>query len=199
MTESELLKVSKGDLVLRWLGDQAQSRRDYILQDLPRWIVEHRNAPQEEIEAFSYYWARRQEFRSVIRHRVRECKKNQGIDASEFERLTAGINWLFVSNLYLSCPEIGSGLYVEHGFSSVMYAKKIGENFRVNQNVTVGSNKGGMPSIGNDVSIYTHAVVVGPVCIGDNVKIGAGAVVVDDIPSHSTVVPQKPRVLRKTV
>lgn len=43
------------------------------------------------------------------------------------------------------------------------------------------------PTIGNNVSIYTNAVVAGNITIGDDVKIGAGAVVMQDVPDHSLV------------
>ena len=49
--------------------------------------------------------------------------------------------------------------------------------------------------IGNDVWIGERAMIIGGVHIGDHVKIGAGAIVVDDVPSNSTVVCDKARVL----
>ena len=66
---------------------------------------------------------------------------------------------------------------------------KIGENFSVWQGVTIGKNVNSemAPTIGNNVSIYTNAVVAGNITIGDDVKIGAGAVVMQDVPDHSLV------------
>jgi serine O-acetyltransferase len=49
------------------------------------------------------------------------------------------------------------------------------------------------------VSIYTGATVFGGITIGDNVTIGAGAVVFDDIPSNSTVVGNPARIIAKDV
>ena len=82
---------------------------------------------------------------------------------------------------------IGAGLLIEHGNSTILQAESIGENLWVNQNVTVGFGRGGQPVIGNNVRIGTGAVVLGGITIGDNVNIGANAIVVDDVPSDCTV------------
>lgn len=71
----------------------------------------------------------------------------------------------------------------------------IGNNVRIDQNVTIGGRKGpGAPHIGNNVRIGAGAKVLGAITIGNNVKIGANAVVVKDVASNTTVVgiPAKP-------
>lgn len=88
--------------------------------------------------------------------------------------------------------DIGEGLVVFHGHGTVIAAHKIGRNFSIYQGVTVGNNaKPGQvrhnPIIGDNVSIYTNAVVAGGITIGDNVSIAAGAVVMKDVPSNSVV------------
>ena len=45
-----------------------------------------------------------------------------------------------------------------------------------------------MPQIGNNVTVYTNAVVAGDIVIGDNVDIGAGSVVMKDVPSNTVVI-----------
>lgn len=45
-----------------------------------------------------------------------------------------------------------------------------------------------MPTIGNNVTVYTNAVVAGDIVIGDNVDIGAGSVVMKDVPSNTVVI-----------
>lgn len=96
--------------------------------------------------------------------------------------------------------EIGGGMRVYHGNSTIVFAKSIGKNFTVYQNVTLGRGKeidgNDIPIIGDDVIIYTGAIVVGGVHIGDRVKIGAGAVVVKDVPSDTTVVGGSVRFLK---
>lgn len=93
-------------------------------------------------------------------------------------------------SLYIYVDSLGGGIYIQHGFSTILNARAIGRNFFVNQNVTVGwRNDAGNPVIGDNVRIGTGAVVLGNINIGDNVSIGAGATVIKDVPSGSTVVP----------
>lgn len=92
-------------------------------------------------------------------------------------------------NLYLNCDNIEGGLFIEHGFSTIIACKHIGANCWINQQVTIGySDATNCPSIGNNVHIKAGAKVIGNVHIGDDVIIGANAVVVKDVPSHSIVV-----------
>lgn len=83
---------------------------------------------------------------------------------------------------------IGGGVYIQHGWGMVLDAESVGENLWINQNVTVGYRGNGHPKIGNNVRIGSGAVVLGPITIGDNVKIGANAIVTKDVPSNTTVV-----------
>lgn len=69
----------------------------------------------------------------------------------------------------------------------------MGENCWINQKVTLGYRGNHCPIIGNNVRIGVGAIIIGDVCIGDNVNIGAGAVVVKDVPSNTTVVAQSVR------
>lgn len=88
---------------------------------------------------------------------------------------------------YIHTKNIGGGLRVEHGFSSIIVAERIGKNFCFNQNVTVGWGKKGKPVIGENVRIYTGAVVAGAIKIGNNVTISANSLVTEDIPEDSFV------------
>lgn len=77
--------------------------------------------------------------------------------------------------------EIGPGLRVIHGPCN-LNAARIGRNFTVYSGVTIGVLRNGIPVIGDDVTIYTNAVVVGAITIGDNATIGALTYVAKDIP-----------------
>lgn len=91
-------------------------------------------------------------------------------------------------NLYFWCRDIGYSLFIEHGFSTVIACRHIGDNCWINQQVTIGFQGKDSPWIGNNVEIKAGAKVIGNVTIGDDVIIGANAVVVKDVPSHSIVV-----------
>ena len=85
-------------------------------------------------------------------------------------------------NLYINCSDIDEGLFIEHGFSTIISCRHIGRNCWINQQVTIGySDKTNCPYIGNNVEIKAGAKVIGGVKI-------ANAVVVKDVPSHSIVV-----------
>lgn len=93
------------------------------------------------------------------------------------------------------------GMQIFHGHSTIVYAKSIGSNFTTYQNVTIGRGKKingtDIPIIGDDVTVYTGAIIVGGVHIGDRVQVGAGAVVVKDVPADSTVVGGAMRILKR--
>jgi serine O-acetyltransferase len=90
--------------------------------------------------------------------------------------------------------KIGKGLFIDHGSAIVIgETAEIGENCIVFHNVTIGgtgNHKGKRhPTIGNNVLIGTGATLLGPIHIGNNVRIGAETVVImHDIPSNCTVV-----------
>lgn len=87
---------------------------------------------------------------------------------------------------------VGGGFYVGHGWGTVVNARHIGKNFRVGQNVTIGSRNCKESEIGDDVSVWAHAVV-----LGDNCQVGSGAVVVKTLPKDSVVVPARSAIIKQ--
>lgn len=74
---------------------------------------------------------------------------------------------------------------------------RIGDNCKIGQNVTIGGRgKPGCPIIGNNVEIGAGALVLGDISIGDNSIIGAGAVVLHSVPSNAVVVGNPARVIK---
>lgn len=105
------------------------------------------------------------------------------------------------TNLFISewngRGNIGPGLLFEHGFSTIVFASKIGANCCINQQVTIGAGRGGAPVLGNNVRVYAGAKIIGNVVIGDDVVVGANAVVVKDVPSHSIVAGVPAKVIKR--
>lgn len=113
-----------------------------------------------------------------------------------------------ITRRYNACipleANLGERMATPHGLMGIFISKgaTIGTNCTIFQNVTIGSNtlpdskKKGSPQIGDNVFIGANAVLVGNIRIGDGVRIGAGCAVFDDIPENSTVVSEKPRVIR---
>lgn len=91
----------------------------------------------------------------------------------------------------------GKGLFFQHGFSTIINARSIGDYCWINQQVTIGDSTGkeDIPTIGNNVRICAGAIVVGNITIGDNVTIGAGATVYKDVPANSVVVSSRSRII----
>ena len=78
-----------------------------------------------------------------------------------------------------------------HPYATVINAKKIGKNFTFRNSITIGNKNNDsqqIPTLGDNVEIGANAVVIGNIYIGNNVIIGAGAVVTKDIPSNSSAV-----------
>lgn len=85
---------------------------------------------------------------------------------------------------------VGPGLVIHHGHSSRVGSKHIGKNCQIWHNVTIGINKsfvGDRPIIGDNVCIYTGAIIYGGITIGDNATIAAGSIVYRDVPANAVV------------
>jgi serine O-acetyltransferase len=95
---------------------------------------------------------------------------------------------------------IGHGLYMSHcGNIAISDDVKIGNNCNISQNVTIGQtnrgNRQGCPVIGDNVYIGPGAAVIGGIQVGNNVAIGANAVVTKDVPDNAVVVGNPGRVI----
>lgn len=98
--------------------------------------------------------------------------------------------------------QIGKGLFIDHG-SGVIIGETtiIGDNCTLYQDVTLGGTgkEHGKrhPTLGNNVMVSAGAKVLGSFKIGDNSKIGAGSVVLEEVPPNSTVVGVPGRVVKR--
>lgn len=92
--------------------------------------------------------------------------------------------------------KLGKGIFVQHGDSTIIHAHEIGDNLTVYQNVTIGDSGKGYPTIGNNITICTGAVVLGPIHVGDGSIIGANATIVKDVPANSVIVPARNRMVK---
>ena len=97
---------------------------------------------------------------------------------------------------------IGKGLFIDHGNGVIIGETTIiGDNVTLYQGVTLGGTgkEHGKrhPTVGNNVMISAGAKVLGSFTIGDNSKIGAGSVVLSEVPPNSTVVGVPGRVVKR--
>ena len=85
-----------------------------------------------------------------------------------------------------SSTAIDGGLYLGHGYGIVIHPTAvIGKNVNLSQFTTIGSNRGKAATIGDNVYIGPGTCVVEDVTIGEGATIGAGAVVTRNIPPNS--------------
>lgn len=83
-----------------------------------------------------------------------------------------------------------------HGLNGIIISHNavIGYDCKIFHQVTIGEGRGGAPIIGNHVLIGAGAKIIGGIHIGNNVKIAAGCVVMQDIPDNSVVLPGELRI-----
>ncbi len=97
---------------------------------------------------------------------------------------------------------IGEGLFIDHGHGVIIgETAVIGNNVTIYQGVTLGGTgkESGKrhPTIGDNVMISAGAKVIGSFTVGENSKIGAGSVVLSEVPPNSTVVGVPGRVVKR--
>lgn len=163
------------------------NRGGKFLADLHRWKSIKNLSSKSDFWAFVYLLMVFPEMRSVFYWRLGKWTK------LVFFWMPGRTNLHIVTNP----KNVEGGFYVGHGWGSVVNAKSIGRNFRVGQNVTVGSRNVKEPVIGDNVSIWASAVVIGDISIGNNSQVGAGAIVVKSVAENSVVVPAKSVIVKQ--
>jgi len=129
------------------------------------------------------------------------CKENHSFNYCFWLRLASKRNPFYALAKYMhkrlstkygiqiyTTTQIGYGLCLGHGINIVVNPTTIiGNNCNLSHFTTIGSNHGKAATIGNNVYIGPSVSIVEDVLIEDNVTIGAGAVIVKDIPNNATV------------
>lgn len=137
---------------------------------------------------------------AVIIHRISHTLYKKGLVV--IPRIISNISRFITGIEIHPGAKLGKKVFIDHGMGVV-----IGETAEVGDNVTIyqGSTLGGTgketgkrhPTIGDNVVIASGAKVLGPFTVGDSSKIGAGAVVLKEVPPNCTVVGVPGRVVIK--
>lgn len=109
------------------------------------------------------------------------------------------ISWIRPGDRYFilsRTTRLGKGCLIAHPYSTILNAERIGDNFSCIHCTTIGDKGGKRPVLGKNVSLGAHVTIIGGVHIGDNVVIGAGSVVVSDVPCNSVVAGNPARVIK---
>jgi serine O-acetyltransferase len=130
-------------------------------------------------------------FHAILFHRVAHPLWNWGIPV--IPRFLSHVSRFLTGIEIHPGAIIGKGFFIDHGMGVVIgETTQIGDDVTLYQGVTLGGTgkeRGKRhPTIGNNVIISVGAQVLGAIEIGDNVKIGAGSVVLRPVPPNSTVV-----------
>lgn len=168
---------------------------DRFKQDALRWVV-----PGEIAEPTVLTWAvlvkllfRHPALRATAWYRLACWGK-----ANRIPFMVGTIHrWLFFRFGLEIAGDIEGGLYLAHPVGTVINVSHMGQNCSIIAAVTIGMrNKWAFPVIGDDVFIGAGARILGAIIIGDGAKIGANAVVLQDIPAHATAVGVPARVIK---
>lgn len=138
-----------------------------------------------------------------------------GVWALGFHRIA---HWLFEARMYFLArfvnhfsrlltaidihpgAKIGKNFFIDHGFTVIGETVEIGDNVTIYQCVTLGgtnptNGKGGKrhPTLQDNVIIGSGAQIIGPIVVGERARVGANAVVTDDVPAGATMIGLKAR------
>jgi serine O-acetyltransferase len=93
--------------------------------------------------------------------------------------------------------EFGPGFVLIHSIGVVINGSvRAGADVRIEHQVTIGAEKRQSPILENSVFVGAGAKIIGAVTVGEGARIGANAVVVDDVPPYTTVVGVPAKVVR---
>ncbi len=167
-----------------------------IIREDIRAILERDPAARNVLDVIFCYPG----FHAILIHRLAHFLYKKRIVF--FSRLLSYINRFITGVDVHPAAKIGNRVFIDHGLGVVIgESVEIGDNVIIYQGVTLGGTGKDTgkrhPTIGNNVIISSGAKVLGPLKVGDNCKIGAGAVLLNDIPPNCTVVGVPARIVKR--
>ena len=129
-------------------------------------------------------------FHSIQSYRVANYWRDKKLALSLY--IQSKISEMFNVDIHPNC-KIGSGIMIDHASGVVIgETAEVGDNCSIFHGVTlggIGSEKSKRhPKVGEGTLLSANSIILGNITIGDNVKIGAGSVVLENIPDNSTAV-----------
>ena len=164
--------------------------KEKCYKDLNAWKKAECKEELSDFKALGYFLTSRLELRNVFLNRLHE---------NTIEWIIIRLLFPPLQSLYIFMPpsKIGGGLYIQHGFSTIIGAQEIGEYCHVNQQVTIGYNGDYCPIIKDRVLVAAGAIVIGNVTLNNDCVIGAGSVVTKNVPENSIVGGVPAKVIKK--
>ncbi len=137
---------------------------------------------------------------AILLHRMAHFLYDEGMPV--VPRLVSQINRFITGIEIHPAAKIGEGFFIDHGSGVVIgETTDVGNNVTLYQGVTLGGTgkETGKrhPTLADNVTVGAGAKVLGSVTVGENAKIGAGSIVIHDVPPDSTVVGNPGRPVRE--
>lgn len=169
------------------------SEKEVIVADCGRWMDLLQVAHRSPLGNLLFLLGNYKEFRNVYYFRVW-----RGNLVAAAASLVLQVFFKGEATFHLRSPQIGPGFFAQHGYATSVGAHSIGSNCTVNQLVVIGwTDRTRGPILGDNVSVKAGAKVLGPITIGDNVTVGANAVVTKDVPANCVVAGVPARIIRR--
>ena len=178
-------------ILLAWICFKTNKFKDKCAKDLAAWMLHYENlSGHSTFFKFGYILINENETRNIFLNRLHR---------NPVMFVVIRVLYKPVETLYINVsPEnIGGGLVFQHGFSTIIAARKIGENCKIFQQVTIGFNGDKAPVIDDNVTVCAGAIIIGNVHVENNAVVGAGAVVTKDVRANSVVAGVPAKVIKQ--
>jgi serine O-acetyltransferase len=166
-----------------WFSAIHSESADAVTEDVDWWI-QCMNVEElrrlDRYSRFSYLAGALPEFRNLVHYRLRS--------SPAVVRLLLRVVYRPEPTLTIDVKRIGPGLFIQHGFATVIDAETIGSHCWINQQVTIGYDARGKPTLRDDVRVGAGAMVIGRLTLHDGAIVGINATVIHDVSPGETVV-----------
>jgi serine O-acetyltransferase len=110
-----------------------------------------------------------------------------------FARMLSGVSRFLTGIEIHPAATIGNSVFIDHGMGVVIgETAEVGDNCLLYQGVVLGGvshNRGKRhPTLGENVVVGAGAILLGPIYVGNHSRVGAGSVLLEDVPENTTVV-----------
>ena len=172
-----------------WLCIQISPNQAIIEMDFQVWrdnLIPQMDpfSARGKLRSLNWILLHKPEYRNLLLHRFRKGPKTL---PSVLAFVITRILWKPLESLYIETEDIGGGFFIQHGFSTIICAERLGENCWVNQQVTIGYTGLDCPVLEDNVVVNCGAKVLGGITMKKNSRAAAGAVVVKDVPENAIV------------
>lgn len=166
-----------------WCSVVRSSEFDAVVEDVAWWmrcINDDQLLQLDQYTQFAYLCSALREFRTLLHYRLR--------GSPTVLRLVLRMVYRTDPTPIIDADSIGPGLFIQHGFATGVSAESIGSHCWINQQVTIGFDPRGRPTLGDRVRVGAGAIVLGPITLHDGATVGANATVVHDVGPGEVVV-----------